>query len=1854
VSGKELEFRNNLINAGYDGVVSKESPDQYVAFFPNQIKSATDNNGNFDDKSDDVRFMLVGEKGAANLDKAEEASTRVDNLDVARQMETAEKDAKAIKMATGWERGADGEWRYEIPDFKSINKEVYNSLHGGETYNTVKLPALIGENNDLFKSYPQLREIDAARNNINDRGVFSPDGNGQITINERLTSLSAKSTLIHEIQHAIQDIEGFAQGTSPNIDHRDRQIKDLNEAYALVDDKVRRYIELKGKERYGGIDKMPIDEVVELSKLEKDEDVKKADNALREVFKKYGSNMDVVSFENGQAESFYKDASTRRYFKSAGEVEARNVSRRMGMTPEERRASLAAETEDVAREDQIFIYDSMGSQKDLERSGKNSNFAPQKNEKDNGRQEGKETRMDNGRTMGESALRGLVGEQPQGRRVRQTISEASAYERGDNGTPAQKGRGSWSKERFLGALEISAIKNGTWIDDIHTVAEKAISKGQENEVYRSLDNKHVIKVNNLSLSDAEYDFDNFIDRLQSHNELFGNATYKIIGFAENSLGEVSVVLEQPFIDGINATQREIDDYLSSVGFHKTTISDGEKGWTNGKYELWDAEPRNVLKDKNGNLYFIDTVVNSAKSGAESENLSSLEGLEIIDAPKHDFKNIAEARIWAKENITGTYRNADTGEDISVSSTAIGKYLSEKAIGKSDSLDAHLSALKQLPKLIETSVLRDAHKDRNNDTNIREIQRLYGAINYEWKNYPVKITVKVYQSENNKAYSYEVMQIENPVGTLGDHMQHADFLPRTTGFHVNESRGKGRTISENNNKKSTSDTKNDRFHTEAEQQADEISDWLDGFEGGAPRFQTVTPNLPNKKPTKPTTPTTPYLVEASRTREKYQDRAIKVRREEEELRKRGVKISIDQSAYEGIDKVPSRIMTKTNKMMDELYRPLDATIVEVRKILPADMVNQRTEELKKDLEESRKRIDDLKKAIKSEKDDKERDLLKTELRKEKNKAKIIKSQRDNGAYNVIGRYFIALHAPERNAYLKKTEGVNDGSGMSNADAAKIVANFEKVVPKNLVDKLKSQMSAIRDFNLDNMLHYGRITQAEYAELKTRYQYYVSLKGWEAKDEGYELQNYIDDGRSTGGGAYNILRHAEGRGSMADNPIDNMLQNSMNIISWGEKNNVKQKAYFIASANQQHDDLFSVDFIPKQNIEDFEAGQKDVEVWIAGEKHVIHYQQSEIANILNGAYGDDVYSAKWQNTFLAKATRYMSAINTAKNPRFAYKNAKRDIQQSAQRILIEDGPAMAGKFMRLEPTAVAALTKEVTSGGKKHLNKQIVGRDIYDAKKTFDVAELYQEFLLNGAVTGFIQSRKMEDVKKNIQKELNRAAGDVWFGKKAWDAANGLLDGMAEISESSTRFAVYMTYRTSGKTIAEATRKAKEATVNFNRKGERTAAWGALISFFNASIQSAENTYSLATRHPGWYLATAAAHAAKGFLMYKLSTMILQAMADGADDDDEKNRILDMLKDMTNYREYINFTIPIPWGDKNKVYTIPMSHAWRPFHALGVMTAQKMEGSISNKEFVENMVSLVSGSISPFDASSPRSFLPTFLTPITDVYFFNSDFMGIPITKEMFTKDLEENTKHLYKARQGTAPIFTEASKLAVRMAGFDPDNPDMREIDKSGGLKRLWTGLNLNPSRMEHLVRGFAGGVGKFFVDIATATAGIIEGTVDSIKGEEADFFPGGVNSIPLNDSVHEPYDSGFSRRKFYEMRKHLYDWEKTADEWEYKNDKTLTGDKVKTLDELLEKMHGYDNAIGILFDDIEDQRDKIADKKKRLKESVSNLRKRQLEAEIKAAETIIETKKKEQIRGYRKAYKELNPVFREMGVQYAK
>ena len=58
-------------------------------------------------------------------------------------------------------------------------------------------------------------------------------------------------------------------------------------------------------------------------------------------------------------------------------------------------------------------------------------------------------------------------------------------------------------------------------------------------------------------------------------------------------------------NSVPATQIMIDTYMSAIGFEK---SEGEGHFTNEVFEVWDVLPRNVLVDKEGDIYVVDAEI----------------------------------------------------------------------------------------------------------------------------------------------------------------------------------------------------------------------------------------------------------------------------------------------------------------------------------------------------------------------------------------------------------------------------------------------------------------------------------------------------------------------------------------------------------------------------------------------------------------------------------------------------------------------------------------------------------------------------------------------------------------------------------------------------------------------------------------------------------------------------------------------------------------------------------------------------------------------------------------------------------------------------------------------------------------------------------------------------------------------------------------------------------------------------------------------------------------------------------------------------------------------------------------------
>ena len=213
-------------------------------FFNNSISQNSKNvNTKNDESSNDIKYSMGGLK-AETADKSA--------LEKAMELEKDGTNSEKIRKQTGWFKGYDGKWRFEIDNselkFKTdieknraaaielakmkvksaeLEEKIVNNTatkaEENEYYNLdekmieyrkgVKLSDVINHPK-LFEAYPQLKNVDVYYeiSSVN-RGVYSSNGN-VIMLNPMHTIDEQKEAIIHEIQHAIQGIENFANGSN--------------------------------------------------------------------------------------------------------------------------------------------------------------------------------------------------------------------------------------------------------------------------------------------------------------------------------------------------------------------------------------------------------------------------------------------------------------------------------------------------------------------------------------------------------------------------------------------------------------------------------------------------------------------------------------------------------------------------------------------------------------------------------------------------------------------------------------------------------------------------------------------------------------------------------------------------------------------------------------------------------------------------------------------------------------------------------------------------------------------------------------------------------------------------------------------------------------------------------------------------------------------------------------------------------------------------------------------------------------------------------------------------------------------------------------------------------------------------------------------------------------------------------------------------------------------------------------------------------------------------------------------------------------------------------------------------------
>jgi hypothetical protein len=109
-----------------------------------------------------------------------------------------------ILSETGWFRGPDGHWRFEINDQgMTVNRSIPDETTLGAAVN----------HPELFAAYPEMANTRVIAGG--DRGVYySAKGSGDPPIIGLPPVRNPEGVMLHEMQHNVQDIEGFERGGS--------------------------------------------------------------------------------------------------------------------------------------------------------------------------------------------------------------------------------------------------------------------------------------------------------------------------------------------------------------------------------------------------------------------------------------------------------------------------------------------------------------------------------------------------------------------------------------------------------------------------------------------------------------------------------------------------------------------------------------------------------------------------------------------------------------------------------------------------------------------------------------------------------------------------------------------------------------------------------------------------------------------------------------------------------------------------------------------------------------------------------------------------------------------------------------------------------------------------------------------------------------------------------------------------------------------------------------------------------------------------------------------------------------------------------------------------------------------------------------------------------------------------------------------------------------------------------------------------------------------------------------------------------------------------------------------------------
>ena len=388
----------------------------------------------------------------------------------------------------------------------------------------------------------------------------------------------------------------------------------------------------------------------------------------------------------------------------------------------------------------------------------------------------------------------------------------------------------------------------------------------------------------------------------------------------------------------------------------------------------------------------------------------------------------------------------------------------------------------------------------------------------------------------------------------------------------------------------------------------------------------------------------------------------------------------------------------------------------------------------------------------------------------------------------------------------------------------------------------------------------------------------------------------------------------------------------------------------------------------------------------------------AMALNGLLNPDSKPGIIQKFFMA-FMRFRAKMLTSLNVEFWVGNFQRDVETSLAGMYVKHG----GAFLKKMAGNLLSVLPGIRKGRFDKGIFRLMYRYEHGMLDMNDPTErMFREFCDNGGITGISSLTNSEE----FDRQMNRTVREVmsrrlYLPKEAIRAFFAGVEFVNRGVENATRFAAYMTMRSRGENVLNSVFEAKNASVNFNMKG--SGAWGNLwmrrnIVFTNAALQALRMLGEWYGASRKRFFGVMGGMVVSGYLNALLCDLLFGG-GDGDDDDDKRYGEDDWYR-LSEWNRYNFLNIGNPFGHGYLHWSI--SQEFRPAWALGQIVYDLQRGRLGAADAAKKMAEQVNnltpvafvagGSRDADDALDGfiKGWTPTLAADFLDAYHWNKGY------------------------------------------------------------------------------------------------------------------------------------------------------------------------------------------------------------------------------------------------------------------------